>query len=267
SPGSCVLFESAIMGKCLQVQEGATGGQASLGECSPDSPVQEWRWLPKVQALSSLHTGECLTAPRQEYEGVVLRPCVFKDGAGGEDVEREARGQAWTCTKKGHITLLENRLHLSATKHSTLVFLQREHKQQGSKWRALDNQTLCNISPLIQCGRSRALMKTELQAQFWIYVNKGMGWKITMLVLSSLALVLGTIILILNVYSNRRRKVVCALKSHTPTPEVSIPGSPAPNERAALTEHAMHFPHSSPSSPRGEILIEWKDGTVTPLYE
>lgn len=31
----------------------------------------------------------------------------------------------------------------------------------------------------------------------------GMGWKITMLILSSLALVLGTVILILNVYSNR----------------------------------------------------------------
>ncbi|CAF91376.1 unnamed protein product [Tetraodon nigroviridis] len=30
-----------------------------------------------------------------------------------------------------------------------------------------------------------------------------MGWKITMLILSSLALVLGTVILILNVYSNR----------------------------------------------------------------
>lgn len=30
-----------------------------------------------------------------------------------------------------------------------------------------------------------------------------MGWKITMLILSSLVLVLGTVILILNVYSNR----------------------------------------------------------------
>lgn len=36
-----------------------------------------------------------------------------------------------------------------------------------------------------------------------VYMCVGMGWKITMLVLSSLALVLGTVILILNVYSNR----------------------------------------------------------------
>ena len=42
-----------------------------------------------------------------------------------------------------------------------------------------------------------------------LFVNQGflfivgLSWKITMLVLSSLALVLGTVILILNVYSNR----------------------------------------------------------------
>ncbi|KAF0033740.1 hypothetical protein F2P81_013806 [Scophthalmus maximus] len=35
-------------------------------------------------------------------------------------------------------------------------------------------------------------------------MDYGMAWKITMLVLSSLALVLGTVILILNVYSNRK---------------------------------------------------------------
>lgn len=65
----------------------------------------------------------------------------------------------------------------------------------------------------------------------------------------------------------RRKKVVCVLKSYTPRPDVSIPGSPVPSERAPLTEHAMRLPHSSPTLQRGEILIEWKDGTVTPLYE
>ncbi|XP_037536590.1 uncharacterized protein LOC119413604 [Nematolebias whitei] len=97
-------------------------------------------------------------------------------------------------------------------------------------------------------------------------IDYGMGWKITMLVLSSLALVLGTAILIISVYSNRRKKVVCVLKSYTPSPEMSVPGSPVPGERVPLTQHAMQFPHSSPTLQRAEILIEWKDGTVTPLY-
>lgn len=65
----------------------------------------------------------------------------------------------------------------------------------------------------------------------------------------------------------RRKKVVCVLKSYKPRPEMGVPGSPMPSERAPLTEHAMRLPHSSPTFQRGEILIEWKDGTVTPLYE
>ncbi|KAM4745697.1 uncharacterized protein FYW61_014759 [Anableps anableps] len=210
---------------------------------------------------------------------------------------------------------MENRLHLSATKDSTLVFLLKEHKQ-GSKWRALDNQTLCNgrdgkenpsqpyhyveeekteisQSPLseihMQVKTFEGILGSKGTEAYSVKdvmipsslgtkspadptmvlftMDYGMGWKITMLVLSFLALVLGTVILILNVYSNRRRKVVCVLKSYTPRLETNIPGSPVPSERAALTEHAMNFPHSSPTLPRGEILIEWKNGTITPLYE
>uniref|UniRef100_A0A3Q3LKK3 Si:dkey-245n4.2 n=1 Tax=Labrus bergylta TaxID=56723 RepID=A0A3Q3LKK3_9LABR len=217
-----------MLGKCLQVQEGSFGGRVSLGDCSPYSAVQEWRWLPESQALRSHRTGECLTAPAEQYEGVHLQSCIVhaeRQETGDEvpvvEMDREARSQSWSCSKKGHITLTGRGLHLSATQESTLVFLSREHKQ--------------------------------------------MGWKITMLVLSSLALVLGAVILILNVYSNRRKKVVCVLKSYTPRPEMSVPRSPVPNERAPLTEHAMCLPHSTPTLQRGEILIQWKDGTVTPL--
>ncbi|XP_074526689.1 uncharacterized protein LOC141790595 isoform X2 [Halichoeres trimaculatus] len=307
------------LGKCLQVQEGSYGGRVSLVDCSPFSSLQDWRWLPKSQALSSHHTGECLTAPREQYEGVHLQPCIFKaerDQTGDEEAvmeqDREASSQAWSCSKKGHITLMGRGLHLSATQESTLVFLSREHKQ-GSRWRTLDNQTLCSgrdskshqqqhqplhhvEQPLEPGLLSSVVPETHREAEadmgtevtftakddiisssstkspadptmIFFQMDYGMGWKITMLVLSSLALVLGTVILILNVYSNRRKKVVCVLKSYTPRPEMSVPGSPVPSERAPLTEHAMRLPQSTPTLQRGEILIQWKDGTVTPLYE
>ncbi|GAA6222208.1 uncharacterized protein LOC108878792 isoform X1 [Lates japonicus] len=322
---SGLKIRNRLLGKCLQVQEGVLGGRVSLGECSPYSPLQEWRWLPESQALSSHHTGECLTAPGEQYEGVHLQPCAFTierdetgDGVAAVGMGRETSSQAWSCSKKGHLTLIGRGLHLSATPESTLVFLSREHKQQGSRWRTLDNQTLCNgrdskhnqhqdqsphylgksldpgifpsaISdinrqaepfegimdirvtetyPVIDGNLSSLSTKSPADPTMVFFsMDYGMGWKITMLVLSSLALVLGTVILILNVYSNRRKKVVCVLKSYTMRPEVSVPGSPVPSERAPLTEHAMRLPHSSPTLHRGEILIEWKDGTVTPLYE
>ncbi|KAM4616478.1 uncharacterized protein ACJ7VT_009353 [Polymixia lowei] len=311
------VIRNKLLGKCLQVQAGPAGvGRVSLGECSLNSPIQQWRWLSESQVLYNQHTGECLAAPGEQFEGVRLQPCIAgaeaeETGEGRMVMDGEAGSQIWSCSKKGHLTLLGKGLHLSATKESTLVFLSKEHKQ-GSRWRTLENQTVCgerdgnrhqhHYHPHHHLGKSLALPSaissihgqpqqievgfnttekdtvTELSplsintkspadpTMVFFSMDYGMGWKITMLVLSSLALVLGTVILILNVYSNRTKKVVCVLKSYTPREGVSLPGSPAPNERAPLTKHAMSLPHSSPSL-RGEILIEWKDGTVTPLYE
>ncbi|XP_037339421.2 uncharacterized protein si:dkey-245n4.2 isoform X2 [Pungitius pungitius] len=309
-------IQNKLLVKCLQAHGGTFGGRVSLADCSPHSASQEWRWLPGSRALSHRHTGECLTAPREPYEGVQLRPCVFRadsvqtDG-GGRDAGREASGQAWFCSKKGHLTLVGRGLHLSATQESTLVFLSREHKQPGSRWRSLDNQTLCNgrdnrHKPHHNLGKSLAsgifqsaisdikaqpfegMMVGEVTDTYpamnvpllspsnkstadlggvFFTTDNGMGWKITMLALSSLALVIGIVILILNVHS-KRKEVVCVLKSYSARPERSVPGSPGcSSERALLTEHASTLPQSSPAVRRGEILIEWKDGTVTPLYE
>lgn len=125
-----------LLGKCLQARDGASGGRVSLGECHPSSPSQEWHWLPGGQALSSLLTGECLTAPAEQYEGVHLQPCVFwleseepGDESAAVEVGRGASSQEWSCSKKGHLTLMGRGLHLTATQESTLVFLSREHKQ------------------------------------------------------------------------------------------------------------------------------------------
>ncbi|RVE68315.1 hypothetical protein OJAV_G00090800 [Oryzias javanicus] len=187
-----------------------------------------------------------------------------------------------------------------------------EHKQPGSRWRSLDNQTLCSgrdikhdtSQPQQQLGKTepgsdvsdaKRLADTyeategtpgtdfyhsdnmthvflstkppQDPTMIFFTIDYGMGWKITMLVLTSLALVLGAVILILSVYSNRKKKMVCVVKSFSPRGDASAPGSPLLSERAPLTEHAMHLPHSTPTIQRGDILIEWKDGTVTPLYE
>ncbi|CAL1615887.1 unnamed protein product [Knipowitschia caucasica] len=295
-------IKNKLLGKCLQ---GESDGRVSLGDCSLHEASQLWRWLQENHALQSQFSALCLTAASQLYEGVQLLPCVIS--VPSEEYEEEVmRRQSWSCSKKGLLTLTGKGLHLSGNPESSLVFTSREHKQ-GSRWKAMDNQTLCEErvsktfilypgkpvepdilavdgqTPLYEGLRkdsettesyainnvSLPLINTKSADPTMVFFNMdyGMGWKITMLVLSSLALVLGTIILILNVYSNRRKKVVCVLKSYSPRQEMRVPGSPIPSERAPLTEHAMRLPQSSPTLQRGEILIEWKDGTVTPLYE
>lgn len=120
---SSFRIQNKLLGKCLQAQ----GGRVSLAGCTSYSTSQEWQWLPESSALSNQLTGECLTSPGEQYEGVHLKPCI--PHAGIMDLDREAKSQAWSCSKKGHLTLMRSGLHLSATQESTLVFLSREHKQ------------------------------------------------------------------------------------------------------------------------------------------
>ncbi|XP_056448528.1 uncharacterized protein si:dkey-245n4.2 isoform X1 [Gadus chalcogrammus] len=304
---SSFMIRNKLLGKCLQAQVGRPQGRVSTVDCSPTNPLQEWHWQTGSAALVNGHTGQCVTAPAEQYEGVHLQPCADRtEGDGGRNGRRK---QAWSCSKRGHLTLQGRGVHLIATKDSALVFLSKEQKQHGNRWLTLDNQTLCRemddsqrhfqnqgdplhlvVSPsVISSTKPQPIgdvlgfddyQKDQVSEPVPLFISTkapgnptmvfftmdyGLSWKITMLVLSSVALVLGTVILILNVYSNRRRKkVVCVLKSFSPREEVSIPGSPVQSERAPLTSHAACLPHTSPSL-RGEILIEWKDGTVTPL--
>ncbi|XP_066568041.1 uncharacterized protein LOC136755389 [Amia ocellicauda] len=309
------------LGKCVQLWEVKGKGRVTLEECRPGLGIQEWLWHPDTQALTSLRTGECLSAPRtQEHEPVRLQSCVAGGGRGALE------GQAWGCSKKGHLTLQGKGLHLSARLGSTKVFLSRD-RGRASKWRTLANHTVCAqamrspswhhyentaattqhtatptaslhfTSPPASTRRQlrltgAALMvdgpgspspsdrepRTELPppsdtstpptgpSTTFFSLDYGMTWKVAMLVLSALALLLGLTILMLNIHFNRKKKLVCVLKSYSQTERAGQPGRAAVDERAPLTQRPP-LPYRSPSLQRGEILIEWKDGTVTPLFD
>ncbi|KAK6312793.1 hypothetical protein J4Q44_G00161400 [Coregonus suidteri] len=309
-------IRNELLGKCVQVlvQDGHPGGRVVLGECIPGSALQEWQWLPERLALSSRLTGECLSG--QEHDlSVRLHYCGpgNEEGAGAAGGEVGREGQAWACSKKGHLALQGKGLHLNARHVSSKlskIFLSKE-RGQASKWRTLGKHTVCGdrdshhhhhrhrstqtaalppstsapsntnsqpesipgdgvvapnttgMDPGTELSHlAESITGLEGPSITFFTAEYGFGWKVTMLVLSSLALVLGTIILFLNIHHNRKKKVVCMLKSYTPTGVVSQPGSPVLSERAPLTQHPMRPAHS-PSLQRGEILIKWKDGLLS----
>ncbi|KAM4710308.1 uncharacterized protein O3C94_000271 [Discoglossus pictus] len=101
----------------------------------------------------------------------------------------------------------------------------------------------------------------------YVPVQEPMGWKMAMLILSPVAIVLGGIILILNIQHNKKRKL-----SALPSYPKSIHKLGSSYEQSPLTgqQDGGQYPGQDPHSPtlrHGEILIEWKDGTVTPLFD
>ncbi|KAM6227457.1 uncharacterized protein M6G45_017328 isoform 2-T2 [Spheniscus humboldti] len=308
------LIRNSRLEKCIHTSHHETNS-ISLTDCKVHSQKQQWSWDPATRTIVSLKTKQCLSAHKmREYAPVKLEPCG--------DWEH----QAWSCSKKGHLTLQSLGFHLSAKEGGHKVFVSRE-KDKFSRWKTLADETICAAAQTTALRPSKPTQQA-VDTRVWTYETKtidsskidavnressvsltdpplgnkfnstvspaktkqayhpanddashnhskkhhgnrgknagarlaGTNWKTAMLVLSPLAFILGLIILTLNVHYNKKKKILSALKS-----------SPANSSRADLREPSPlrrgPQPSRSPSLRRGEILIEWKDGTVTPLFD
>ncbi|XP_073536495.1 uncharacterized protein [Phyllobates terribilis] len=108
----------------------------------------------------------------------------------------------------------------------------------------------------------------NLTERIYVVEEDGSGWRTAMLILSPFTFILGVIILVLNVRVNKKRKLLSALPNHVKphhkfgtsyeqsplTGKVDLSECPGPDSNTTTLRH-------------GEILIEWKDGTITPLYD
>nr|XP_023674058.1 uncharacterized protein LOC111847264 [Paramormyrops kingsleyae]XP_023674060.1 uncharacterized protein LOC111847264 [Paramormyrops kingsleyae] len=289
------------LGKCLQLQVSWSRG-VTLKECSPGSALQEWHWDPETLVLRSLQTGECLsTSEAPGHVSIHLKNC----GTNSEEREGQVwtcskkghltlqrsrlhlsaqhdkvfltkergKGSKWRtmsnrtiCSEhqwNGHDIRVTQKIlpfEFSSSTSSINTFLQQNSVEDGL---AFPKPTKMDLDHISHSPRNSG---PEDSSRPFLSQEYGLTWKVTMLVLSSLALVLGVIILLLNIHYNRKRKILCVLRSVTPNETGPQQGSPVPNERAPLTQHPMRPGHSS-SLQRGEILIEWKDGSITPLFE
>nr|XP_030113699.3 uncharacterized protein LOC105760850 isoform X1 [Taeniopygia guttata] len=315
--GQGFLIKNTRLEKCIRASRETHS--ISLASCKEHSQQQRWAWDPDSGTIISLHTKHCLSAHRMHQDTLVkLEPCA--------DRER----QAWSCSKKGHLTLQSLGFHLGTKEGGHKVFVSRE-KDKFSRWKTLADETICAAAAQTAAQRPSKPTQQALDTRVWIYETKtidspkidavdressvsltdpplankfnstvspaktkqarlpanedpshnhskkhgnrgkntggrlaGTNWKTAMLVLSPLAFILGLIILTLNVHYNKKKKILSALKS-----------SPANSSRVDLREPTPlrrgpqpYLPPSrSPSLRHGEILIEWKDGTVTPLFD
>lgn len=312
-------------GQCLTMFKLRERNRLELADCQSGSASQEWLWDRERCALMSIETEECISAAGTTPKQVVRLQSCFGREDGGE-------GQAWSCSKKGHLSLQGSRLHLSSRpghdqpSKSKSLYLSKD-RGPASQWRTLSNSSVCvvggsgfchkrqhsaqhhptvapptssqtvnrnkagvNPVPLYNSGLldmglvafgppddntttdlptssvDNSSFPPQTGAVDFFNFDFGISWKIAMLVLSSLALVLGFAILILSILQNRKKNVV-VLKSYTRTGEGSLPGSPLLHDRAPLTKNPTRPAAQSPSLPRGEILVAWKDGSITPLFD
>ncbi|XP_031363360.2 uncharacterized protein LOC110484146 isoform X2 [Lonchura striata] len=292
--GQGFLIKNTRLEKCIRASHETHS--ISLASCKEHSQQQRWAWDPDSGTIISLHTKYCLSAHRMHQDSLVkLEPCADREH------------QAWSCSKKGHLTLQSLGFHLGTKEGGHKVFVSRE-KDKFSRWKTLADETICAAAQTA-AQRPRKPTQQVPDTRVWTYETKtidspkidavdkessvsltdpplanlfnstvspaktkqaqlpakeGTNWKTAMLVLSPLAFILGLIILTLNVHYNKKKKILSALKSSPANSSRVDLREPTPSRRVPQ----LYLPPSrSPSLRHGEILIEWKDGTVTPLFD
>ncbi|XP_054128962.1 organic solute transporter subunit beta [Melozone crissalis] len=124
----------------------------------------------------------------------------------------------------------------------------------------MDEHTAGNITlPL-------GLELEELEELLWFFRREDPStWNYSVLALSLATMILGLVLLTINIVRNRKRKILVNGETAQPTQEADLDAKQAlmPVQEYNLAEPLKQQP--GPQRP-GDVMVQWKDGTVTSLY-
>ncbi|XP_043833842.1 uncharacterized protein LOC122735974 isoform X1 [Dromiciops gliroides] len=296
------LIHNPGLDACLQVDPQG-GEQISLVTCHPDAGPQQWGWDPVSRALFSLHVPGCLAiGEAREFAVAQLSHCgnhlhqtwgcsrkghLSLQGLGlhlhGQLNAQEifvlrrkdkfsrwkaVPGMANVCSEtlgpggREKSPEKEPIMHRGESYAETTAFLER-NEEELSSW---DSVQTANVTPSSYLSHTASPTGVEGPQM----AERGANWKTVMMVLGPLTVVLGVTILILNICYNRKRKkkTLSALENCSQNgPKATL----LPKGELSLGQGGPGTPNLPislcPSLQHGEILIEWKDGSITPLFD
>ncbi|XP_054372234.1 organic solute transporter subunit beta [Molothrus aeneus] len=106
----------------------------------------------------------------------------------------------------------------------------------------------------------------QLEELLWFFRREDSStWNYSVLALSLATMILGLILLTINIVRNRKRKILVNGETAQPTQEADLDAKQAlmPVQEYNLAEPLKQQP--GPQRP-GDVMVQWKDGTVTSLY-
>ncbi|XP_043933812.1 uncharacterized protein LOC122807003 [Protopterus annectens] len=298
--GQSFLIKNAHLEKCVHASH--KKNRVSLVECNPYSPYQQWSWDFNSDSIVSMKSRECLLVHKPaEFSHVKLGSCENNSNSAWSCTKKgllvlQGLGlylNARQGTNSVFVSREKNKLSKWKTMENKTVCPSDgdNHKWQHNVVKEDGNpkpvhliaetfvtsasevkpSTTKSIARIIPSIFTDELNNTDLQAVDKRIIEDGITWKMTMLVLSTVVLFLGLVILLINVHYNRKKKKFSALKAY---PQVNdcTRADETPDEQTLLVNPSGHSPQNiqgsrSPSLRHGEIIIEWKDGTITSLYD
>ncbi|KFR02552.1 Organic solute transporter subunit beta, partial [Nipponia nippon] len=108
----------------------------------------------------------------------------------------------------------------------------------------------------------------ELEQLLWFFRSEDSStWNYSVLALSFMAMILGLFLLAINIVRNRRRKIDAYREAveTTQQAELEVKQSLMPVQEYSPAELQKQEPVLQDQRP-GDVMVQWKDGTVTSLY-
>ncbi|XP_038003356.1 organic solute transporter subunit beta [Motacilla alba alba] len=108
----------------------------------------------------------------------------------------------------------------------------------------------------------------QLEELLWFFRREDPStWNYSVLALSLATMILGLILLTINIVRNRKRKTLVNGETAQTTQEADLDAKQAlmPVQEYNLAEPLKQQPGPQDQRP-GDVMVQWKDGTVTSLY-
>ncbi|NXI34399.1 OSTB protein, partial [Galbula dea] len=262
------LMKNARVQLCLQASPGK--GNLLLEDCNPESEFQDWSW--QGDSLVNHGTRSCLSA------------------VGDNSVQTHLCGTtgytSWDCSNSLLSPLGSSQSYLVASRKGVVLSNVRGLKAQ---WQDVADKSVCEgkaeqdryllaaLTSTQGCEHTAGDMtlalgidQEKLEELLWFFRREDPStWNYSILALSFLAMILGLVLLAINISRNRKRKI------HKQQEAAQTPQQEAELEvkQALMPVQQQYSPaepgkqESLPQDQRtGDVLVQWKDGTVTSLY-
>ncbi|NXO36312.1 OSTB protein, partial [Locustella ochotensis] len=242
-----------------------------LGDCSPESHSQDWSWQDNSlvncgsqSCLSMVGDGECGKALSASW-GLCSPGAPQLWGCALRAVFCLLGETCWaTLGVKGKVTSSLKGCSEWLLHPSLSTTAEAEHKYLPTTLATthMDEHTTANVTlPL-------GLELEQLEELLWFFRTEDpSSWNYSVLALSLATMILGLVLLAINIVRNRKRKILMNEEASQTAQEADLDAKQAlmPVQEYSLAEPPKQEPGPQDQRP-GDVMVQWKDGTVTSLY-
>ncbi|NXW89214.1 OSTB protein, partial [Alopecoenas beccarii] len=258
------LMKNAKFKLCLQASP--TNENLLLEDCNPESDFQDWSW--QGDSLMNHGTRSCLAVLGADR--VQTNLC---DGTSY---------MSWDCSDSLLSSLGSSQGYLMANRKGVTLGNMGSLK---ARWQDAAGRSVCEgkaehdryffaalaSTPVYDHTAGNATLvlginQEELEQLLWFFRREDPStWNYSVLALSFVAMILGLLLLAINVVRNRKRKIHRYKEAMQSAQQAELAAKQA---LIPVQEYRLVEPQKPelPDQKTGDVMVQWKDGTITSLY-